>query len=114
MNRIKPFKSGAWRQIPFELVFWVAAVVLLAIAEPEVHGHAHHFTLCPLANMGFDWCSGCGIGRAITQLLHGNIEESFAHHWFGLPALLIILYRILTLIRINKDIITKSRQERYV
>lgn len=85
-------------RIPLELLFWIAALVLLGMAEPQGHHQAHHFTLCPLAGMGLDWCPGCGIGRSLTQLLHGNIAESIEHHWFGIPALLIISYRIGVLI----------------
>jgi len=84
---------------PVELLFWVAALLMLAIAEPELHSQAHHFTICPLANLGISWCPGCGIGRSITQLLHGNFEESFAHHWFGVPALIIISTRVWSLSR---------------
>lgn len=90
-----------WNQMPLELIFWITALILLAFSSPEVHGDRNHFTLCPLANLGFDWCSGCGIGRAITHLFHGNFAESFAHHWFGIPALLIILFRIIMLIKFN-------------
>lgn len=78
------------KSFPIELVFWLVALVLLATANP----HEHHFSLCPLANLGFDWCPGCGLGRSITALFHGDVKESFAHHWFGIPALLIIAYRI--------------------
>ena len=85
MNNIKRF--------PLELLFWILALVLLATANP----HAHHFSLCPLANLGVDWCPGCGLGRSISALFHGEIEESFNFHWFGLPALLVIVYRIVTL-----------------
>lgn len=82
---------------PIELLFWVTALIMLAFAEPELHGQAHHFTICPLANLGISWCPGCGIGRSVTQLLHGNFTESFAHHWFGVPALIIISARIWSL-----------------
>ncbi|WP_240618525.1 DUF2752 domain-containing protein [Pedobacter yonginense] len=62
------------------------------------NAHYHHFTLCPLANLGFEnWCPGCGLGRSISHILHGEFSNSFSEHWFGLPALLIILYRIYTL-----------------
>ncbi len=74
---------------------------MLALAKPVEYGHENHFTLCPLAVIGLEWCPGCGIGRSITQLFHGNIEDSWKHHWFGMPALLILLYRISTLVRIN-------------
>ena len=87
--------------MPIELLFWIASLFALAFAEPQVHNHLQHFTLCPLANMGFEWCPGCGIGRSITQLLHGNIKASLDHHWFGIPALLIIIFRVRTLFKLN-------------
>jgi hypothetical protein len=106
------------KRVPFELVFWVVALVLLATSDPHSHGDGTHFTLCPLANMGFSWCPGCGIGRSITQLFHGNLEASFARHWFGLPALLIIFRRIMVLTRMiltnNKRLNLKYKEERYV
>ena len=82
------------KNFPLELFFWTLALVLLATADP----HAHHFTLCPLANLGMDWCPGCGLGRSITSLFHGEIKESFAHHWLGIPALIIIANRLYQLI----------------
>ncbi|RZK43900.1 MAG: DUF2752 domain-containing protein [Pedobacter sp.] len=81
------------RSLPLELVFWISALVLLATADP----HAHHFSLCPLANIGIEWCPGCGLGRSISALFHGDVQESFTFHWFGIPALLVILYRTLSL-----------------
>jgi hypothetical protein len=98
-----------------ELIFWVLALMTLAIATPEEYGHAHHFTLCPLANLGIDSCPGCGVGRSITQLLHGNLTESWKHHWFGIPALLIIVFRIVGLIKLNiKSFKIKYKEKRYV
>ncbi|RZK15911.1 MAG: DUF2752 domain-containing protein, partial [Pedobacter sp.] len=38
----------------------------------------------------------------ISHIFHGEFTESFSQHWFGFPALLIIVYRIYTLIR-NKN-----------
>ncbi|WP_316807454.1 DUF2752 domain-containing protein [Pedobacter agri] len=87
------------KNFPLELVFWATALVLLATAN----SHEHHFTLCPLANLGYEgWCPGCGLGRSISHIFHGEFGESFSQHWFGFPALLIILYRIYTLIRDKK------------
>lgn len=84
-----------------EIVFWVLALILLATADP----HEHHFTLCPLANLGFDWCPGCGLGRSITAIFNADLSASFRYHWFGIPALLIILYRIYQL---GKQLIIKQ------
>ncbi|WP_317163649.1 DUF2752 domain-containing protein [Mucilaginibacter aquatilis] len=44
--------------------------------------------------VGVNWCPGCGIGHSISWLLHGNIQQSFKAHWLGIPALLVIIYRI--------------------
>lgn len=106
------------KRLPFELIFWITALLLLATANVHDHGAGYHFTLCPLANIGFTWCPGCGIGRSIAYLLQGNFEESFKQHWFGVPALLILSSRILTLIKMNlksrKVLNLKYKEERYV
>ena len=84
-----------FKGFPIELFFWTTALVLLATSN----AHEHHFTLCPLANLGFEgWCPGCGLGRSISHIFHGEFSESFKQHWFGFPALAIISYRIIVLI----------------
>jgi len=75
----------------FELVFWVAGLSALAIANPTAE---KHFTLCPLKLLGFNWCPGCGLGHSISFLFHGDIYNSFHAHWLGIPALIIIIQRI--------------------
>lgn len=87
------------RHIPLELIFWIVALVLLACAAPHEKPSSAHFTICPLANLGLGWCPGCGIGRAITLLFHGNFQMSMRQHWFGVPAVLILLYRIAVLFK---------------
>jgi hypothetical protein len=49
--------------------------------------------------MGITWCPGCGLGHSIAFLLHGDVRNSFHAHWLGIPALLIILYRIVDLVK---------------
>ena len=106
----------ALQNIPLELVFWITALILLASATPSPDGTHAHFTLCPLANLGLDWCPGCGLGRSLTQLFHGNIRESVKLHWFGIPALLIIFSRILTLLKLhrNKRFYLRNKENKYV
>lgn len=104
-------------RMPFELLFWTIALVLLGTADLHTHGNAQHFTLCPIANMGFSWCPGCGIGRSMGYLLQGNLEQSLKEHWFGIPALLIIGNRIFVLIknlRKRRVLNLKYKEERYV
>ncbi|MCC8410941.1 DUF2752 domain-containing protein [Mucilaginibacter sp. UR6-1] len=80
----------------FELTFWVAAIIALAVTNPAAETH---FSLCPLKIAGIGWCPGCGLGHSISWLLRGNISNSFNAHWFGIPALGIILWRVFTLTR---------------
>ena len=82
------------KKLPLELMMWSAALILLALLHPS----PNHFTLCPLENMGIYWCPGCGLGRSISYLLHGEIKSSIQQHWFGIPALYILIYRILQLL----------------
>ena len=84
-----------FKKAPIELSFWITALVLLALAEPG----SHHYTLCPLANLGITWCPGCGLGRSITYLFHGYFIQSWQQHWFALPALAILSFRVFQLSR---------------
>ncbi|WP_432711787.1 DUF2752 domain-containing protein [Pedobacter sp.] len=74
---------------------------MLASSKNSIHPAAAHLTICPLANMGFNCCPGCGMGRSIIALLHGNLSLSLKLHWFGIPALMILSYRILVLMRLQ-------------
>jgi hypothetical protein len=80
----------------FELIFWVAALIALAMSNPTA---AAHLTLCPLKLMGINWCPGCGLGHSIAFLLHGDVRNSFHAHWLGIPALVVICHRIYVLFR---------------
>jgi hypothetical protein len=51
--------------------------------------------------MGITWCPGCGLGHAISFLFHGDLKSSFHAHWLGVPAVIIIGYRIFSLARMR-------------
>ena len=78
----------------FELLFWLTALVLLFFMVPA----NMHFTLCPLSNLGFDFCPGCGLGHSIHYAMWFDFAQSFSSHPLGIIALFIILYRISQLI----------------
>ncbi len=80
-----------------ELFFWFSALLLLFFM-PWQSG----YSLCPLKAVGFPYCWGCGIGNAIHHALRGEWLLSWQHHFFGIPATLIIFNRILQIIRKNK------------
>lgn len=80
---------------PLELILWCGAIFILALSYPNA---TRHITLCPIENLGFSWCPGCGLGRSISYLLHGELILSWEQHWFGIPALGILIYRIVQLL----------------
>ncbi len=88
-------KSGfqlLWRHR--ELFIWIAALVMLYTADLNAD-----FTLCIPSNLGLKNCLGCGIGHSITALMHGEISHSWQYHFFGIPALGILIWQIVKLSR---------------
>ena len=81
--------------LPLEAFFWIITLTALAILQPSENSH---LSLCPLSNFGFKFCPGCGLGRSISFLFHGSVRESVAMHPLGIPAVLIISWRIITLL----------------
>jgi len=86
----------------FELAFWITGLLCLAFTDPNKQAH---FSLCPIKLLGFKWCPGCGLGHSISFLFRGDVVSSFHAHWFGIPALFIIVYRIYVL---GKERISKT------
>jgi hypothetical protein len=78
-----------------EAVIWLVALVLLALTDPS----DHHYTLCPLHNLGWDFCPGCGLGRSVSYFFHMQPEQSFQAHPLGIPAVFLLLYRIVKIFR---------------
>ncbi len=88
-----------------ELMVWVVSLLWLAFF---VNPDQHEWSICPLKNMGFEHCPGCGLGRSVSYLMHGDIVASFHCHPLGAFALLMLVYRIIQLIR---DEITLGHQK---
>ncbi|MEO8232968.1 MAG: DUF2752 domain-containing protein [Ignavibacteriota bacterium] len=84
--------------IDFEGFIWIAAIIYLAFF---VNPYEAHFTICPLSNLGFEHCPGCGLGNSIALIFRGQFSQSFNTHILGIPALLIILHRIFAIINFN-------------
>jgi hypothetical protein len=86
------------KAIGFEGFIWITALLYLAFF---VNPFEIHFTICPLSNLGFEHCPGCGLGNSIALIFRGDIIQSFDAHILGIPALLIILHRIFSIIKFN-------------
>ncbi|MEX1241174.1 MAG: DUF2752 domain-containing protein [Cyclobacteriaceae bacterium] len=83
------------KYLPFEAICWFGALALLGFSDTT----AHHFSLCPLKNAGFAFCPGCGLGRSVTLLFHGDIAASFEMHPLGIFAVIVLSFRIVDLTR---------------
>jgi hypothetical protein len=81
--------------IGIEPIVWLGALLWLGLSEPQSN---LSFSLCPLANLGLKFCPGCGLGRSISYALHGNFLQSIHLHLLGIPAILILAYRTVSLV----------------
>jgi hypothetical protein len=86
------------RLIGLEGFIWTAALFYFTFF---VNPLETHFTICPLSNVGFEYCPGCGLGNSISLFFNGYFIESFKTHILGIPALIIILHRIYSIIKFN-------------
>lgn len=75
--------------VPWEGVVWVAGLAALALIDSA----ACHLTICPLRLVGIDFCPGCGLGRSVSLLLHGQFAASWEAHPLGAPAIVLLLGR---------------------
>lgn len=98
IERINSFLRSFFKIFNLEIIIWTIALIYLAFINDA---KITHFTICPLSNLGVENCPGCGLGKAITMFFNGDIMGSLKTHILGIPAVIILLYRIVTLIRIN-------------
>lgn len=93
------------KAFPVEALVWAASLLILAFYYPE--GETH-FSICPLNNLGFDFCPGCGLGRSISFLFRGEVKQSFAAHPLGIFAVIVLSYRIFRLTKNYLNLYGKS------
>ncbi|HEV8080122.1 MAG TPA: DUF2752 domain-containing protein [Chitinophagaceae bacterium] len=92
----------------FELVFWLTALISLALMTPGIDAH---YSLCVFKLLGLNFCPGCGLGHSISYLFHGDMEASIAAHPLGVFAVLIIVCRIYKLLQLH--LFTKKLNNHY-
>lgn len=84
--------------INLEASVWLSGLAYLLL----IHSPGEtHFTICPLANLGFEFCPGCGLGNSISYIFNGDIIASIHAHPLGILALIILTIRIITIIKNN-------------
>lgn len=84
------------RQFPLELVFWIGSLIAILLLDVNA---GSHLSLCPLDQLGFDWCPGCGLGRSMNLLARGEIQASWSMHPLAMLAYVVIFSRIWQLIK---------------
>lgn len=82
----------------FELIFWIIGLTYLIFIDPYQTGH---FSFCGFKLLGFDSCPGCGLGRSISLIYHGDIINSIKMHPLGIFAIVMISFRIVKIIQLN-------------
>jgi hypothetical protein len=95
------------RLIEWEALIWFSGLVYLLFTNPY---YTEHISICPYKNLGINFCPGCGLGRAIAYLFHGDILNSFNTHPLAIPALILIIIRIVQLLR-KKFMIHHNQKE---
>lgn len=88
-----------WSLIGFEAFVWLAGLAYLIFIHTP--GETH-FTICPLANLGYNFCPGCSLGNSISYLFRSDFLSSFHSHPLGIFALIIITIRIISIIKNNR------------
>nr|WP_255710078.1 DUF2752 domain-containing protein [Pontibacter harenae] len=69
----------------------------------------HAFSFCPFSWVLEQGCPGCGLGHAIAFLARGELAASWQSHPLGVPALVIICYRVAVLVRLYFGLIWWER-----
>lgn len=87
------------KKLPWEALIWITGLLMLALYDP---GEQDHIAICPLSLLGFEHCPGCGLGRSISLLFHGEWYQSFITHPLGFFAVIILSLRIINLLKNHK------------
>ena len=86
-QRLQPF--------PLELILLIGSIIAILTINP----YSDSFSLCPLHNLGLDWCPGCGLGKGMNLLARGEFKASWEMHPLASLAYGVIFHRIWILIK---------------
>ncbi len=82
------------QRIPWEAWIWTAGLVFLALNDSS-----GSWSVCPLHNFGIDFCPGCGLGRSVSHLFHGEWAAAWSVHPLGYAAVPVLAVRSYTLFK---------------
>ncbi len=91
-------KNKILKRNNLEALIWIVGITFLALSDPHKESH---YSLCLLKNSGMGFCPGCGLGHSIGFLFRGEILNSFKSHPLGIIAIIILSYRVFSLLKFN-------------
>lgn len=84
----------------FEWMALAAALLLMISINPSETS----VSFCLLDKLGFNFCPGEGFGRSVASFFRGDAEASFAYHPAGIPAVFIMMHRIIRILNRNRKL----------
>ncbi len=82
--------------LDFEALFWITALIVLAVSDPY---SPEHYTIF-LPSLLFDIQSpGFGLGHSISHFFHGNIRASLDAHVLGIVTIGMLSWRSFYLLK---------------
>ncbi|WP_145662300.1 DUF2752 domain-containing protein [Chitinophaga polysaccharea] len=90
-------RTTFWQKINIELMAWPLGLILLYMMKPDQKSES----LCLLKRAGIPFCPGCGLGHGIHYFLHGQWDTAIRHHWLSPLVVVVLLYRIIQLARLQ-------------
>lgn len=87
--------GGHLRRFPAEAAIWTIGLAAMAWMDPATTGESW----CVFAQIGIEWCPGCGLGHAIAHLARGEWVASLQAHPLGFAVVVLLTGRIVTLLR---------------
>ncbi|MCC5942600.1 MAG: DUF2752 domain-containing protein [Balneolaceae bacterium] len=94
----------------FEWLVLAAALILMAAIDPT----AERASFCIIDRFGFTFCPGCGLGRSVAYLFRGDLMASLTMHPAGILAVLILLGRIGSILKRNKNVNKEMNHEKNI
>lgn len=90
----------------FEWIALLSGLVLMVLHNP----YSSSASICIIDRMGFTFCPGCGLGASVAYLFRGEFLSSLQSHPLGLPAVIVIMARVITIL-IRNSRLTKTKDD---
>lgn len=94
----------------FEWIALLSGLLLMIFMNPSTQAAS----FCPIDQLGFDFCPGCGLGKSMALAARGYLSASLQSHPLGLLAIAVIIGRIGSIYRRNYNLIKEKKNEKNI